>query len=195
MLCVHLRVFKVDSNQILSEISKSDISLSLFKCFVISKPGVAISEFPESLCELEPRLTGKERFFFVAMYIVYNLFSKLIDLFCELIRWLICDKTLISWLSESVRQQEYIAFGNAKYLPFTLGLMPPHLQQTIWETLYCLMQRIFINLDAVHDNIDLGFLINLLPDLHHAISRKLDGVFHILVHFSLVTYKDDMGHA
>jgi hypothetical protein len=33
-----------------------DILLPLFKAAEISKAGVAISEFPESLCKLKPRL-------------------------------------------------------------------------------------------------------------------------------------------
>ena len=56
----------------------------------------------------------------------------------------------------------------------------------------CLIQTVFINLDVIHDNIDLGLLINIFPDFHHEISCNLNGVFHVFVHLALVAYKDDM---
>jgi hypothetical protein len=70
--------------------------------------------------------------------------------------------------------------------------MTLHLQYSIRETLDCLIQRVFINLDVVHDNIDLRLHINLFLHLHNAISGQLYGVFHILVHLTLVAYKDNM---
>ena len=54
MLCRHLRVFKVVSNQFLCELKKEDVLLPLLKGAVLSEPHVAIGEFPEFLGELEP---------------------------------------------------------------------------------------------------------------------------------------------
>jgi hypothetical protein len=73
--------------------------------------------------------------------------------------------------------------------------MTLHLHNTIREALDCLVQGVLVDLHIVHDYVNLRLLINLLPDLHNAISRKLDGVLHVLVHLSLVTDKHDMRDA
>ena len=51
----------------------------------------------------------------------------------------------------------------------------------------CLIEGVLINLDVVHDYVNLWLLINLFPDLHYAISSKLDGILHVLIHLTLVT--------
>ena len=70
--------------------------------------------------------------------------------------------------------------------------MTLHLQYSIRETLDCLIERVFIYLDVVHDNIYLRLHVNFFLHLHNAISRKLYCVFHILVHLTLIAYKDYM---
>lgn len=59
----------------------------------------------------------------------------------------------------------------------------------------CLVQGVLIDLHIVHDYVDLRLLINLLPDLHNAIGRKLNGVLHVLIHLALVTDQHDMRDA
>ena len=58
IFCHHLRVFKIVSNQFLSELKKENVFLSLLKRTVLSQPNVAIGKFPEFLGELEPSLQG-----------------------------------------------------------------------------------------------------------------------------------------
>ena len=58
MLFHHLGIFKVFSNQFLSELKEKDILLSLFKSAAFSEAGVAIGEFPEFFGEIEPAFKG-----------------------------------------------------------------------------------------------------------------------------------------
>ena len=62
-----------------------------------------------------------------------------------------------------------------------------HLHDTVSETLDCLIQRVLVDLHVVHDYVNLRLLMNLLPDLHNAISSKLYGILHVLIHLALVT--------
>jgi hypothetical protein len=73
--------------------------------------------------------------------------------------------------------------------------MTLHLHYAVREALDCLVQRVLVDLHIVHDYVNLRLLIDLLSDLHNAISRKLDGILHVLVHLSLVTNQHDMRHA
>ena len=73
--------------------------------------------------------------------------------------------------------------------------MTLHLHDTVRKTLDCLIKGVLVNLHVVHDNVNLRLLINLFPDLHNAISSKLYGVLHVLIHLTLVTNKHDMRHA
>jgi hypothetical protein len=64
--------------------------------------------------------------------------------------------------------------------------MTLHLHNAVREALDCLVQGVFIDLHIVHDYVNLRLLINLLSDLHNAISSKLDGILHVLVHLTFV---------
>ena len=56
MLCHHQRVFKVVSNQFLSELKEKNVFVPLLKGAVLSQPHVAVGELPETLGEFKPSL-------------------------------------------------------------------------------------------------------------------------------------------
>ena len=65
--------------------------------------------------------------------------------------------------------------------------MTLHLHNAVREALDCLVEGILVDLHVVHDYVNLRLLINLLSDLHNAISCKLYGILHVLIHLALVT--------
>ena len=58
-----------------------------------------------------------------------------------------------------------------------------------------LIEGVLVDLNVVHDYVNLRLLINLLPDLHNAISCKLDCVLHVLIHLALVADQHDVRDA
>ena len=58
MLLHHYGVFKVFSNQFLSELKEEDVLIPLLKVTVLSEPHIAIRKLPEFLGKLEPRFKG-----------------------------------------------------------------------------------------------------------------------------------------
>ena len=73
--------------------------------------------------------------------------------------------------------------------------MTLHIDDTVGETVNCLMQSSIVDLHIIHDYINLRLLINLLPNLQNAISCKLDCILHVLIHLTFVTNKNDIGYA
>ena len=87
MLFKHYDFFKVISNQFLGELREEYVLVPLFKVAVISESGVAISEFPDSLCVLEPGLKGEGGcvIHVTELHEGKDSFPDLINLLCELL--------------------------------------------------------------------------------------------------------------
>jgi hypothetical protein len=107
--------------------------------------------------------------------------------FLSKLKWrLIWDELFISWLSESVWKQEYITFVYCENL--SQSFMTLHFCKAISETVDSLIQRIFVYLRIIHDNINLRLKINILINLHNTISRKFDSVLHLFIHIAFIAY-------
>jgi hypothetical protein len=102
-----------------------------------------------------------------------------------LLGWLKCGKFIISWLIKCVWQLEYVTLVDGENL--SLFLVTINVHYTVLETLDSLIQGCLVDMCVVHNNINLRLLIYLLPDLPNAISNKLDGILHFLIHLALVT--------
>jgi hypothetical protein len=70
-----------------------------------------------------------------------------------------------------------------------------HFRYAISETFDSLIQRVFVYLHIIHDNVNLRLKINILIHLHNTISRKFYSVLHLLVHLTFITYQNDMRNA
>jgi hypothetical protein len=122
-------------------------------------------------------------------------FPDLINMLCELLGRPFCDKILMSTfcISERVWQQEYVIFVDSEYL--SQFFMALHIDDTVGEIVNCLIQSSIFDRHVIHDYVNLRLLINLLPNLQNAISCELDRILHVLIHFTFVTNKNDIGHA
>jgi hypothetical protein len=88
----HQIVFKVFSNQSLSELKERNVLISFFKGGILSKPCVPIGELPEFLGKLKPCLEGigSRILFATLLHEVYDFIPELINLIGKLIGWPFC---------------------------------------------------------------------------------------------------------
>jgi hypothetical protein len=193
----HFRVFKVFSYQYLSEFKEEFVFISFFKSGIICEACITIGELPEFLSKLEPSLERIGRFVLLTtlLHNSYDSFPDLINMLCELKGRPFSDKFIMSsfCISERVWQQEYIIFVDSEYL--SQFFMALHIDDTVGETVDCLIQSSIFDRHVIHDYVNLRLLINLLPNLQNAISCELDRILHVLIHFTFVTNKNDIGNA
>jgi hypothetical protein len=192
-----LRVFKVFSYQYLSEFKEEFVFIPFFKSGIICEACIAICELPEFLSILEPSLERIGRFVLLTtlLHNSYDFFPDFISILCELRGRPFSEKIHISsfCISERVWQQEYVIFVDSEYL--SQFFMALHIDDTVGESVNCLMQSSIFDRYVIHDYVNLRLLINLLPNLQNAISCKLDRILHVLIHLTFVTNKNDIGHA